>query len=160
MKRLAQEVLPVVAFSAQTANELIECLEELPETRWFHRLKINSKPTKGDSTADYWFLGDRQQPKELRDHLFALAPTIDGEKPAEACVNRYEIGTGMPEHIDIAMYRHNMVIPLSDHGDGLLVEGKFYVDVPGSGLIMPFKSPPHEVPPVTKRRYTLIYLYE
>jgi hypothetical protein len=99
-------------------------------------------------------------PKDLRDHLFALAPTIDGEKPAEACINRYEIGNGMPEHVDIAMYRHNMVIPLSNNGDGLLVSGKFYVDVPGSGLIMPFKSPPHEVPPVTHRRYTLIYLYE
>ena len=160
MKRLAQEVLPVVAFSAQNASEVVEYLEELPITRWFHRLKINSKPTKGDPTADYWFLGDRQMPKELRDHLFALAPTIDGELPIEACVNRYEIGTGMPEHVDIAMYRHNMVIPLSDHGDGLMVGDKFYVDVPGSGLIMPFKSPPHEVPPVTQRRYTLIYLYE
>lgn len=160
MKRLAQDLLPVVAFSAPVANEVVEYVEELPDTRWFHRLKINSKPTKGDPTADYWFLGDRQMPKDLRDHLFALAPTIDGEKPAEACINRYEIGNGMPEHVDIAMYRHNMVIPLSNNGDGLLVSGKFYVDVPGSGLIMPFKSPPHEVPPVTHRRYTLIYLYE
>lgn len=127
---------------------------------WYHRNKINSRPTKGDPTADYYFMGDKQQPKELRDTLFGLAPTIDGMKPAEACLNRYEIGTGMPEHIDIAMYRHNMVIPLCDKGDGLLVEDKFYVDVPGQGLIMPFKSPPHEVPPVKHKRYTLIYLYE
>lgn len=160
MKTLAQELLSVVAFSAPSAAEIIEYLEELPEARWFHRLKINSKPTKGDPTADYWFLGNHQMPKELSDHLFALAPTIDGQKPEEACINKYEIGCGMPEHVDIAMYRHNMVIPLSDHGDGLLVGDKFYVDVPGAGLIMPFKSPPHEVPPVTHRRYTLIYLYE
>lgn len=160
MKRLAQELLPVEAFSAQTSKNLIDYMEELPIERWFHRLKINSKPTKGDPTADYWFMGDRQMPKELRDHLFDLAPTIDGEKPTEACVNRYEVGNGMPEHIDIAMYRYNMVIALSDHGDGLLIEGEFHVDEPGKGVIMPFKSPPHEVPPVTHRRYTLIYLYE
>lgn len=160
MNHLAQDLLPVEAFSAQSAVELVAYLEELPQARWFHRDKINSKPTKGDPTADYWFLGDRQMPKELSEHLFALAPTIDGMKPAEACVNRYEVGTGMPEHVDIAMYRHNMVLPLSDHGDGLLMEGRFYVDQPGKGIIMPFKSPPHEVPPVTHRRYTLIYLYE
>lgn len=105
-------------------------------------------------------MGDGQQPKELRDTLFKLAPTIDGMKPVEACLNRYEVGTGMPEHIDIAMYRYNMVIPLCDNGDGLIVDGVFHVDVPGEGLIIPFKSPPHEVPLVKHRRYTLIYLYE
>jgi hypothetical protein len=135
-------------------------VETLPITQWYHRLKINSKPTKGDPTADYWFMGDRQMPKELRDHLLALAPTIDGAKPEEICLNRYEVGNGMPEHVDIAMYRYNMVIHLSDHGDGLLVGDVFYVDKPGQGVIMPFKSPPHEVPPVKHRRYTLIYLYE
>lgn len=160
MKHLVQEMLPVVAFSAQSAAELVQYVETLPITQWFHRLKINSKPTKGDPTADYWFMGDRQMPKELRAQLLALAPTIDGAKPEEICLNRYEVGNGMPEHVDVAMYRYNMVIPLSDHGDGLLVEGVFHVDKPGQGVIMPFKSPPHEVPPVKHRRYTLIYLYE
>lgn len=160
MKQLAQEVLPVDAFSARKAAELVEYLEELPQARWFHRLKINSRPTKGDPTADYWFLGDRQMPKELSEHLFELAPRIDGQPPAEACINRYEVGFGMPEHIDIAMYRHNMVIALSNHGDGLNIEGIFHQDRPGKGWILPFKSPPHDVPPVGHRRYTLIYLYE
>lgn len=160
MKHLAQELLPVVAFSAQTSSNIIDYVELLPITQWYHRLKINSKPTKGDPTADYWFMGDKQMPNDLKAHLMELAPTIDGNKPEEICLNRYEIGNGMPEHVDIAMYRHNMVIPLSDHGDGLLVDGQFYVDKPGQGLIMPFKSPPHEVPPVKHRRYTLIYLYE
>ncbi len=160
MKHLAQDLLPVVAFSGQAASNIVEYLEELPQARWFHRLKINSRPTKGDPTADYWFMGDRQMTPELREHLNELAPTIDGNKPTEICLNRYEVGNGMPEHIDIAFYRYNMVIPLSDHGDGLLIGEDFYVDNPGSGLIMPFKSPPHEVPPVTHRRYTLIYLYE
>jgi hypothetical protein len=153
-------MLPVVAFSGQSAAELVQYVDTLPITQWFHRLKINSKPTKGDPTADYWFMGDRQMPKELYAHLLALAPTIDGAKPEEICLNRYEVGNGMPEHVDIAMYRYNMVIPLSDHGDGLLVEGVFHADKPGQGVIMPFKSPPHEVPPVKHRRYTLIYLYE
>lgn len=150
----------MVAFSKQISSSLVEYLEQVPDGYWVNRKKINSIPTKGDPTADYFFMGDGQQPKELRNALFALAPTIDGFKPHEACINRYEIGTGMPEHIDIAMYRYNMVIALSDNGDGLLIEGKFYVDKPGEGVILPFKSPPHEVPAVKHKRYVLIYLYE
>lgn len=160
MKPLAQDLLPVVAFSDQIAKGIVDYCDELPKLRWFNRLKINSIPTKGDPTADYWFLGERQMPREFKDYLTELAPIIAGEKPYEICINRYEVGNGMPEHVDIAQYRHNMVIALSDHGDGLLINGEFYVDVPGSGVILPFKSPPHEVPPVTKRRYVLIYLYE
>lgn len=160
MNTLAQDLLPVDAFSAQIAKELVDYIDPLAITWWFHRDKINSIPTKGTVEADYYFMGDRQMPKELKVALTKIAPIIDGWKPTEICLNRYEIGSGMPEHIDKAMYRHNMVLPLCDHGDGLLVGDKFYVDRPGSGMIMPFKSPPHEVPPVKHRRYTLIYLYE
>lgn len=157
---MAQEVLKVDAFSDLKAAELVNYLETVPDIYWYHRLKINSIPTGGDPTADYWFMGDRQQPKELNEALTYLAPIIDGWKPAEMCLNRYEIGNGMPEHIDLAMYRHNMVIPLCDNGDGLYVGETFYVDRPGKGLILPHKSPPHMVPPVKTRRYVLIYLYE
>lgn len=148
------------AFSAQIAATLVEAIDQLPIDYWFHRDKINSIPTAGTTVADYYFMGDRQMPKDLRETLFDLAPLIDGCKPKEACLNRYEIGTGMPEHIDKAMYRYNMVLPLCDLGDGLRIGPDFYVDNPGKGLIMPFKSPPHEVPAVKHRRYTLIYLYE
>lgn len=160
MNGLAQDLLWVDLFSDQISADIVAYCEELPDARWFHRLKINSIPTSGDPTADYWFMGDRQMPSELRSFLDELAPTIDGEKPTEICLNRYEVGNGMPEHVDIAMYRHNMVIALCDHGDGILIEGKFYPDRPGKGVIMPFKSPPHEVPPVKHKRYVLIYLYE
>lgn len=160
MKKLAQEMLPVVAFGAEVAESLTEYLDQLPDIYWYHRLKINSIPTKGIVEADYWFLGDGQMPQELKEYLGELAPRIDGFEPTELIVNRYEPGNGMPEHIDKAMYRYNMVIPLSSHGDGLYVEDQFYVDVPGSGLIMPMKSPPHHVPPVKHKRYTLIYLYD
>ena len=160
MRKLAQDLLPVEAFSAEIAEGIVGYLDDLKPGYWYHRDKINSRPTKGDPTASYFFLGDRQQPKELRDYLFDLAPTIDGAKPDEACINRYEVGYGMPEHIDQALYRFNMVIALCDHGDGLVVDGKLYVDSPGKGLILPCVSPPHEVPPVQHKRYTLIYLYE
>lgn len=157
---MAQELQPLDAFSAQTANELVTAIDKLPIGWWYHRKKINSIPTKGDPTADYYFMGDRQMPPELKEVLEFLAPTVDSFKPAEICLNRYEVGTGMPEHIDRAIYRYNVVIPLCDHGDGLYVEDKFYQDNPGKGLILPMQSPPHEVPPVKTRRYTLIYLYE
>lgn len=160
MKKLGQELLTVDAFGADIAEQLVAYLEELPTGYWYHRLKINSIPTKGTTEADYWFMSDGQMPKDLRTFLQSLAPTIDGFGPTEICLNRYEIGHGMPEHIDRAFYRYNMVIPLCDNGDGLFVDGKWYVDKPGSGLIMPLKSPPHEVPPVKHKRYTLIYLYD
>lgn len=160
MKKLAQELLPVVAFSADIAKQIVDYLEVLPSGYWFHRLKINSIPTKGTTDADYWFMGDGQMPKDLKECLRTLAPMIDGYGPTEICLNRYEVGNGMPEHIDRAFYRYNMVIPLSDYGDGLFVEDQWYVDKPGSGLIMPIKSPPHHVPPVKHKRYTLIYLYD
>lgn len=160
MRNLAQDLLPTVAFSAQISKILVEGIDSLKLSWWFHRDKINSIPTAGTTKADYYFMGNGQMPKELHSVLLELAPTIDGWKPTEICLNRYEPGNGMPQHVDIAMYRYNMVIPLSDNGDGLLVGDTFYVDNPGSGLIMPFKSPPHEVPPVKHRRYTLIYLYE
>ncbi|ABY63051.1 DNA endonuclease [Pseudomonas phage 201phi2-1] len=160
MKKLEQKLLPVVAFGPDDAKQIIEYVETLDPSYWFHRLKINSIPTKGTNKANYWFMGDGQMPKALKEYLNELAPTIDGFKPAEICLNRYEVGNGMPEHIDQAFYRYNMVIPLSNHGDGLFVEDEWYVDRPGSGLIMPIKSPPHHVPDVKHRRYTLIYLYD
>lgn len=160
MKNLAQEVLPVVAFSPDIAKQLVEYLRELNPKYWYHRLKINSIPTKGTTEADYWFLGDGQMSPELKECLRTLAPTIHGTKPREMIVNRYEVGFGMPEHIDKAMYVHNMVIALSDEGDGLDIEGVFHQDRPGAGWIMPIKSPPHEVPPVKHQRFTLIYLYD
>lgn len=160
MKNLGQTFQAVDAFSAEVAQGIITYIEGLHPAYWFHRHKINSKPTKGITAADYFFLGNGQQPKAFKEYLKAIAPTIDNFKPVEMCINRYEVGNGMPEHIDIAQYSYNMVIPLSDHGDGLLVNGDFYVDVPGKGLILPMRSPPHEVPPVNHRRYTLIYLYD
>lgn len=147
-------------FSADIAKGIVDFLETLNPLYWFHRTKINSRPTKGVTEADYYFMGDRQQPPELRDYLTKLAPTIDGFKPTEICINKYEVGSGMPEHIDAAMYSHNMVIALSDHGDGITIAGEFYRDVPGKGWIMPISSPPHEVTPVKFKRYTLIYLYD
>ncbi|WDS62253.1 hypothetical protein [Pseudomonas phage D6] len=98
-------------------------------------------------------------PKALREVLWALAPDIERCPLGEVCVNRYEPGTGMPEHIDRAYYRHNMVIALNDDGDGIEISGVFHQDRPGEGVVFPIKSEPHGVPPVSKRRYVLIYLY-
>lgn len=160
MKYLAQDVLPVDAFSPEIAKQLVEYVKALPEIYWYHRTMINSIPTQGTKEADYWFLGDGQMSSELRECLRTLAPTIDGFKPKELIINRYEVGTGMPEHIDKAFYMHNMVIALSDNNDGLTINGEFIVDQPGKGWIMPIKSPPHAVPPVKHQRFTLIYLYD
>ena len=147
------------AFSVDIAEAICGALEALPADYWYHRTKINSTPTQGITEADYWFLGDKQMPKELRDVLWGLAPQIEKCPLGEVCVNRYEIGNGMPEHTDRAYYRHNMVIALCDHADGIEIEGVFHQDQPGKGVVFPIRSAPHRVPPVTSKRYVLIYLY-
>lgn len=147
-------------YSKEFCELVRDYVNTLPAGRWAHRLKINSLPTAGTEECDYWFLGDKQQPKEFSDFLFGMAPLVDGAKPVEAIINRYEVGGGMAEHIDIAVYRTNLVVMLSNNDDGIIVEDVFYKDDPGKAIIFPFKSPPHSVPPVKKQRFVLIYLYE
>lgn len=149
----------MVAFSKETAEAIVSVLETLPDAYWYHRLKINSIPTNGTSESDYWFMGHNQMPGELREALWDLAPSIPKSILEEVCINRYEVGFGMPEHIDLAVYQYNMVVALSDNGDGVNIMGEFHVDQPGKGICFPRKSDPHEVPPVKHKRYVIIFLY-
>jgi hypothetical protein len=149
----------VAVFSADLAEAIVGALEALPPAYWYQRSKINSIPTKGVSECDYGFLGHNQMPKELRELLWDLAPSIPKAFLEEVCVNRYEVGTGMPEHIDLAEYQYNMVVALSNNGDGCTVMDEFFVDVPGKGMVFPRKSEPHAVPPVKHKRYVIIFLY-
>jgi len=66
----------------------------------------------------------------------------------------------MPEHVDIALYRYNMVIALNDCGDGFKAGELFIPDCPGQGFIFPARSEPHSVPPVKHERFVAIFLYE
>jgi hypothetical protein len=149
-----------VAFSKETALALAAECERLEEPRWFKRHKINSIPTTvGNTAASYWFLGDKQQPKAFNQLLRDLAPVIPGIKLDEAIINRYLPGDFMPEHIDRSLAFVNVVIPLTDTGEGLTRAGELVVDQPGVAHLFPATSVPHAVPPVTKLRYSLIYLY-
>ena len=148
------------AFDPEVAKEVLLRIEEIRDSAWHHRNKINSIPTQGTAEADYDFLGDRQQPKDFNKFLRSLAPKIPGTMLGEACVNRYKVGGGMPEHVDIALYRYNVVVMLNDCGDGIEIEGVFYPDDPGMAIQFPDKSQPHRVPPVKHQRYVVIYLYE
>lgn len=150
----------VDGFSKEVCDYLLQEISEIHEARWFHRDKINSIPTAGTVDSNYDFLGDRQQPKEFNTYLRSLAPKLEGFTLAEACVNRYLPGGGMPEHIDQARYFFNVVIPLCDNGDGIIIEGTFYPDIPGQGVIFPARSAPHSVPAVKHLRYVVIFLYE
>lgn len=161
MKPTGQD-LPVSfqVFDKELAKVVLSKIESLPESVWFHRDKINSRPTTGDVVANYDFCGDRQQPKEFNKYLRSIAPKIPGAMLEEACINRYLPGGGMPEHIDIALYRHNIVVSLNDLNDGVEIEGVFYPDVPGRAINFGCKSVPHRVPPVNRTRYVIIYLYQ
>jgi hypothetical protein len=160
MKPTARDHQLAVAFGKDECAYLLELLAGFHPARWFHRKKINSIPTGTDPTSDYYFCGDRQQDKVFSEYLKSLAPVIEGGRLAEWCINRYEVGGYMPEHVDIAQYRFNVVVALCDNGDGITVEGTFIQDVPGQALVFPARSAPHAVPPVKHRRYVAIYLYE
>lgn len=148
-------------FSKAQCRELINDIKTMERARWYRRTRINSRPTKGTSACQYWFCGDRQQPAWLREKLFSLAPEIAGAKVVETCVNHYEVGDWMPEHIDYTIeYRYNMVVNLCEEGDGIEIEGEFYPDVAGRAVVFPIKSAPHAVPPVHHERYCIVYLYE
>lgn len=148
-----------VAFSKEVALSIVTALGGIEDARWFKRSKINSMPTSGDPTSSYWFLGDRQQPTEFNRLLRSVAPVIPGVKLEEAIINRYLPGDYMPEHVDRSVYFVNVVVALTDTGDGLTREGVFLVDEPGVAHLFAAKSVPHAVPPVSHLRYTLIYLY-
>lgn len=150
---------PVAVFSQQVAEAVVATLEELPDGYWYNRKKINSIPTAGTTEANYFFLGHNQMPPDLRKTLWELAPKLPKAILEEVCVNRYEVGFGMPEHIDLAQYQYNMVVALCDNGDGVEIMGEFFKDHPGQGIIFPRKSAPHAVPPVKHKRYVIIFLY-
>lgn len=159
-KLTADGLLLADVFSKDVCEALVAHIETFEPERWYLRKAIHSKPTQGTRVAHYYFCGDRQQPREFRERLFALAPHIDGARLCEAVINRYEVGDYMPEHIDHALYRYNLVINLSECGDGVTINGEFLADQLGRALVFPARSAPHAVPPVTHRRYVVIYLYE
>jgi hypothetical protein len=149
----------VDVFSAEFCADLLPVLDSVPDAYWTHRTKINSIPTQGTTEADYRFMGHNQFPKALRAMLFKTAPQIAGALLEEICINRYDEGNFMPEHVDVAFYRYNLVVALNEHGDGVVIDGVFHPDQPGQGVVFPIRSEPHSVPPVKHKRYVLIYLY-
>lgn len=131
----------------------------MEQARWYLRERINSLPTQGDRTSRYYFCGNRQQPQALNEYLRAIAPVIEGARLEEACINRYDVGDYMPEHVDSQPYRYNMVVHLCESGDGIEIEGQFHEDRAGRGVIFAARSVPHAVPPVRQQRYCIVYLY-
>ena len=160
MKHTDQEKLSVAQFSETVCDDLKQQLAAMHSARWFHRSKINSRPTTEGIEASYDFLGDRQQPKEFSAKLRALAPKYPGYFLTEIIINRYMPGDWMPEHIDIQNSRKNLVVPLCEDGDGVTIEGVFYPDVLGEGVCFSECSVPHAVPQVKSLRYVAIFLYE
>jgi hypothetical protein len=160
MKPTDREPQRVVVFSKEECEYLIQELNDFHPARWFHRPKINSIPTSGTDAAEYYFCGDKQQPRDFNAYLRSIAPEIEGATLGEAVINKYPVGGFMSEHIDIAQYRYNMPIPLQSLGDGLFLGDTFIEDDAGVGTIFPAKSPPHEVPVVKHLRYLVIYLYD
>ncbi len=153
-------VLNVRVIPDAVCDEVVRYVKTLKEQYFRMRTMLHSIPTDGTKECLYGFLGDVQQPREFNRFLKAIAPTIDGIKPTEHIINRYDPGMYLPGHIDSDIYRANMVVNLVEEGDGIEIEGVFYEDVKGHCKMFPTNSAPHSVPPVKKQRYIIIYLYE
>ncbi len=149
-----------VLYSKEFCDSIVKDIEQFHPVRWLNRKKINSIPTKGDPTCDYLFAGHGSFPQEFKEALFKVAPVIEGYQCLEICINRYDPGMYMPEHVDVDYYKYNMVVNLTEMGDGIEVKGNFIEDVAGMATIFPRRSCPHAVPVVKHQRYILIFLYE
>lgn len=160
MKSTGPSPLLVDVYSKDFCDSLVEEIEEFHTARWVLRDHISSIPTKGTNKSHYYFCGDRQQPKDFNQAIRAVAPVIEGHELGEVCINRYDVNGYMPEHIDAADYRYNIVVALCEKGDGITVEGEWLEDKAGQAVVFPAFSVPHEVPPVKSKRYVLIFLYE
>ena len=146
----------------KVCEELIKEIDELHPARWVKRIRMNQlRATTEDNSCRYSMASNRGLGLELQEKLINLAPKIERHKVAEVVVNRYLPGDYISAHLDRALfYVYNMTIPLQTGTDGVEIQGVKYPDVAGSGVV--FKGPglEHSVPPVTNKRYTLIYLYE
>lgn len=145
--------------SKDQAAELAALFDQIPDSRWVTRNRINSKPTNSDGTCHYQVFFERNMSAEMLEALRKVAPKLERTWLDEIIVNRYLPGMYMPEHVDLDMNRYNVVVQISDSGDGIEVEGEFIPDDPGMATIFPVPSPPHAVPPVKHKRYVLIFLY-
>lgn len=112
------------------------------------------------ASCDYFYLTDAGQPPELNKLVRSLAPRAPTWHLAECVFNRYLPGQYIGPHRDRDRYQINMVIPLQAEGDGVIIGSDFYRDEIGMATIIQDTGPVHEVPPVNKERYVLIYLYE
>lgn len=163
-----EKLVRQIVFSKDQCAEIVDRVQQFEPYHWYRRMKINSIPTtkKGSGNhfsgdeADYYFSGDALQPKDFNKFLRSIAPKIDGYFLEEAIINRYDVGQGMAEHIDKALFRINMPIPLCDSGDGLFVGDEWIEDDAGVGNIFGANSPAHYVPPAKHQRYIVVYLYD
>jgi hypothetical protein len=148
--------------SSNICEELVKELDELHPARWVKRTKMHQlRATTNDMSCSYSIAANRALGTEMQEKLLNLAPTIEKHRVAEVVINRYLPGDFISKHLDRAIfYVYNMTIALQTGTDGVEIEGIKYPDVAGNGVVFRGPGLEHSVPPVTNKRYTLIYLYE
>lgn len=148
--------------SSEICEELVKELEELHPARWVNRTEMHRlRATTGDMSCRYSTSANKSLGKEMQERLLELAPKIEKHRVAEVVINRYLPGDFISKHLDRAtFYVYNMTIALQTGIDGVEIEGIKYPDVAGNGVVFRGPGLEHSVPPVTNKRYTLIYLYE
>jgi hypothetical protein len=148
--------------SNEICEELVNELGMLHPARWVNRTEMNRlRATTDNTSCRYATSANRSLGKEMQEKLLNLAPKIEKHRIAEVVINRYLPGDFISRHLDRAtFYVYNMTIALQTGSDGVEIQGIKYPDVAGNGVVFRGPGLEHSVPPVTNKRYTLIYLYE
>jgi hypothetical protein len=148
--------------SNEICEELVKEINELHPARWVKKTRMHQlRATTKDNSCRYSMASNKGLGTVLQEKLINLSPRIEKHTVAEVVINRYLPGDFISRHLDRAtFYVYNMTIALQTGSDGVEIQGIKYPDVAGNGVV--FKGPglEHSVPPVSNKRYTLIYLYE
>lgn len=137
----------------QQCSAMLEKLERLPEHFWYPSGRRLGPPS-------FSWLDGRAIPPELLDMITQSSPRAPTWIPRGFMVRRYLPGQSAEASCHPTEVAIVVQIPLRCSRDGIVVQGKHYLDVAGLGYIVHITGPVITVPPVADTRYELLYLFD
>lgn len=149
-------------FDTETTQNIHKLVEAIETPRWLDVEELQPGRAVKDAGCKYEYCNEVQMRRVDRDYLRSIAPQHTDFELSEVCVNKYNPGDFIGKHRDRHEYRKNLVVSLQDSADGLFIHDteEFVRDKAGQGVEIVGVGPVHSVPPVSKTRYSLIFLYE
>ena len=145
---------------------ILKSIKELDRCYFFDRGKLLvNKGIKGDS-GSYFSMSEDTCPLDILRQLRQLALKVDPYEVDQIVINYYPVGSFIPPHTDLEGYFAFGVLVLEDsdskfvyYEDRDLNGRKEIIDEAGNFIFTDDIGLVHEVPKVTKERYSIIFLY-